>query len=244
MKDLYSTALTEMTNYFERLSDLIDAPRLVKFEDGYVYRYENPSILAAILQKLSRVVTGLQAMHLLNFYGFLQEQAAMQRILDELTEDISFLTYAVIFDRFTDLHEKYLDAFYKEEFDQGKSAIDSSQKRPMISRRKIRAYINNVGDDPSTGIEVSRTLSKTYSSYLHGASPQIMELYYGNPPKFHLRGAQLSPFYQDHVDEMLNYFYRGIMAFGLAAKSFGDIDLFDEIYAYTKGFAVKSSMPE
>ena len=39
-----------------------------------------------------------------------------------------------------DLHQRYLSAFYKEEFDKP-DAVSSTQKRPMIPRRKIRAYV-------------------------------------------------------------------------------------------------------
>lgn len=244
MDDLYTDALAKMAGYFDSLANLVEKPSRVWLGDTYAYRYRNKSIQSAILQKLSRIVTGLQAMYLLNRVGLLQEQGTMQRVLDELDEDILFLTLAIIKDDHTELHDRYLEAFYKEEYDPGASALESSQNRPMIPRKKIRAYINKFGDNQSKGIEVSRTISKMYSGFVHGASPHIMEMYYGSPPKFHLRGACDSPYYQDHVDELLSYFYRGIMTFAFSAKSFGNDDLFEEIYSYTKDFAVKSGNPQ
>jgi len=246
MNDLYAEALQRMLVYFETLANLIEKPKKVKIGDGYTYRYESSSLHAAILQKLSRVLTGIQAVHLLNIHGFLQEQAALQRVLDELTEDISFLAYAIIFNDHTDLHERYLKAFYEEEYDDPSSAMESSQKRPMIPRKKIRAYVNKVenGGDQSTGIEAGRTISKAYSGYVHGASPHIMELYFGKPPKFHLRGSQDSPLYRDHIDDLLNYFYRGLLALACSAKSFGNDDMFNEIYSYSKDFARRSGRSE
>ena len=132
----------------------------------------------ALVQKLARSVSTLRATTLLMEHGFVQEQAAMQRMLDELHEDIMFLSFGVIFEKWTPLHDKYLAAFYEEEFDK-ESAIDSTQKRPMIPRNKIRAWITSFdgGIDPSTANEVTRTISKTYSGYVHAASPQIMDMY-------------------------------------------------------------------
>lgn len=153
------------------------------------------------------------------------------------------LCFGIIHDDLTNLHTKYLDAFYQEEFDIPESAIKSSQKRPMISRKKIRAFISKdrgTGYAQSSAIEVSRTISKAYSGYLHGASPQIMELYYGNPPQFHLQGAHKSPLYKAHEGDLLNYFYRGILDFAFAAKSFEGEVLFEKIYKFSKEFASDS----
>jgi len=193
MDRLYDSALELMCESFDTLSKKLVSPIACSMGDGYVYRYQEKFIYQAILQKLAREVTGLQAVRLLNKAGFLQEQASLQRMLDEFQEDIMFLCFAIISDDLTALHKKFLDAFYQEEFDIPDSAIKSAQKRPMIPRKKIRAYISNkipgAGYDQSTKSEVLRTLSKVYSGFVHGASPQIMELYYGSPPQFHLKGA-------------------------------------------------------
>ncbi|WP_170545270.1 hypothetical protein [Ruegeria arenilitoris] len=246
MDHLYANAIQNMSAFFDSLAARIEQPKQIQIGDGYTYRYDNLSIHAAILQKLARVITGIQAMHTLNAYGLTQEQAAIQRILDELMEDILFLTYSVVFDNRSKLHDAFLKAFYEEECDNPSSVLDSSQKRPTVSRRKIRAYVNNISglDDPSTGIEVSRTIHKGYSGYVHGASPHIMELYYGTPPRFHLHGAKSSPLYRDHVDDLLNYYYRGILAFAFSAKAFADDDLFYEIRLYSKEFADESGSAE
>jgi hypothetical protein len=58
-----------------------------------VYRYKEKSIYQAIVQKSAGVITGLQAIRLLNKSGYLQEQAALQKTLDEFEEDIAFLCY-------------------------------------------------------------------------------------------------------------------------------------------------------
>lgn len=243
MDQLYDSALKLMGQAFTVLSKKVGKPEVQAMGDGYVYRYKDKSIYQAIVQKLARVVTSLQAIRLLNRAGFLQEQAALQRTLDEFEEDIAFLCFAIIFRDFTPLHEEYLAVFYEEEFDVPESALESTQKRPMISRKKIRAFVSKdrgTGYGQSTTIEALRTVNKTYSGYVHGASSHIMEMYYGNPPGFHLSGAIESPFYADHADDLLNYYYRSILSFAFAAKSFDEETLFACVRNFATEFAAAS----
>jgi len=243
MDQLYRQALEVMGQAFNILSRKVGNPQCQSMGGGYVYRYEEKSIYQAIVQKLARVVTGLQAISVLNRAGFLQEQAALQRMMDEFEEDIAFLCFGVIFNDLTDLHKEYLAAFYEEEFDDPESAIRFTQKRPMIPRKKIRAFVSKdrgAGYDQSSTIEIGRTIHKLYSGFVHGASPQLMELYFGNPPQFQLSAGTNSPFYRDHVEDLLNYYYRSILSFAYAAKAFGEETLFKRLFEYSKEFAVAS----
>ena len=81
------------------------------------------------------MVSTLHAAWLLQNHGSVQEQGALQRILDEIQEDILFLAFGVVFDDLTPLHQRYLDAFFEEEFD-AVDAIESSQKRDTVPRKK------------------------------------------------------------------------------------------------------------
>lgn len=247
MIELYEEALKKMLTSFARLAEQLDLPELVTINGGYTYRYKNKSVHVALVLKLARVITGLQAIFQLNRLGLVQEQAALQRIEDELTEDISFLSFSIIFDDTTEMHTRYLEAFFEEEIEDGKTAIESAQRRPMIPRKKIQAYITKdrgTEENQGSNKEASRTLSKAYSGYVHAAAPHIMELYYGNPPEFHLTNALQSPLYEDHVEDMLNYFYRGILAFAFTSKAFGNEKLFTDIFEYSKEFARKSGSAE
>jgi hypothetical protein len=240
MNQLYENALAFISNVFEALSNKFGNPELQPMGDGYVYRFREKSIYQAIIQKLVRVITGLKAISLLNEAGLLQEQAALQRTLDEFEEDIYFLCTGIIFNEIGELHNEYLAYFYEEEFDVPDSAIKSTQKRPMVSRKKIRAFNSKdrgAGYDQCSTIEISRTINKSYSGYVHGASPHLMELYYGNPPRFHLSGGIDSPLYEDHVGDLLNYYYRAILSFAFAAKAFGEDELFMKIRYFSLEFA-------
>jgi hypothetical protein len=243
VKSLYKQTLQHLGSSFEVLYSQIGPPKLTYFGNEYAYRYPEKTIHQAIIQKLARLVTGLQTIMLLNDSGLIQEQAVIQRTLDEFDQDINFLCFSVIFSDHTEWHDRYLQAFFDEEFDNNSSAVESSQKRPMIPRKKIIAYLardRGAGYDQSSSAEIMRTLSKTYSGYVHGASPHLMELCYGEPPEFHLYGSKNSPLFEDHEFDLINYFYRSIITFAVAAKSFGNEKLFKELHAYSCDFALAS----
>ncbi len=221
---------------FELMLDLMDRtfrdfenampnkPVLVKMAFGMAFRFREKNIYQAIIQKLARAQSAVRAAYVLLNNGFLQEQAILHRVIDETNEDIFFLVYAVTNDTITELHKSFLDVFWEEEIDESGTMLDSKQKRPMIPRRKIRAYIANVEGialDPSRGIELSRTISKAYSGFVHGASPHIMDMYGGNPPHFHTRGMLGTPRMEEHADDLWNYMYRTFLSHIVVAKALG-----------------------
>lgn len=240
MDDLYLQTLCHMESTLSGFEKRVPEPQRVPMGDSSAFRYVEKSIHQAIVQKLARVISTLHSARILLECGFIQEQAALQRMLDEFLEDITFLSHAVILNDVTELHRAYLNAFYEEEFDKPGDSIGSTQKRRMVSRQKIRAYLAKIegsGLDPSSFVAVTRTISKAYSGYVHGASPHIMEMFGGNPPKFHVSGMAGTPRFAEHHDALWNYFYRGICAFGFAAKAFGDDALFSSIQHYCDEFA-------
>ena len=240
MDELYQQTLRHMQSTLIDLAERVAPPQRVPILDSFVFRYVEKSIHQAIVQKLARIISGLHAARILLESGFIQEQGALQRMLDEFQEDVIFLSYAAINNEVTDLHRRYLEAFYQEEFDKPGDPISSTQKRPMIPRDKIRAYIAHIEGgyhDPSHGVAVTRTVSKAYSGYVHGASPHIMEMYGGDPPSFHVTGMRGTPLFVHHQNDLWNYFYRGICSFGFAAKAFGAEALFSSIKHYRDDFA-------
>jgi hypothetical protein len=243
MDELYLQTLRNMESTLAGLAKRVPQPQRVPILDSFAFRYLEKTIHQAIVQKLARIISGLHAARILLESGFLQELAALQRMLDEFQEDVFFLSCAVIANDVTDLHHRYLEAFYQEEFDRPEDPLSSTQKRPMVPRAKIRAYIARIGDsglDPSRAGAVTRTISKMYSGYIHGASPQVMDMYGGNPPSFHVAGMRGTPPFAVYKDDLWNYFYRGICAFGLAAKAFGEDALVSSILLYRDEFAKKS----
>ena len=225
-----------MTTDVELMLDLMDRtfddfedsmpckPELVELSFGPAYRFKEKDIYQAMIQKLARVQSSVRAAMLLLEHGYVQEQAMLHRTIDETNEDITFLVYAVTNDKITELHKRFLAAFWEEEIDESGTMIDSEQKRIMIPRKKIQAYIANIENvnlDPSTRKEVARTINKAYSGFVHGASPQIMDMYGGNPPHFYTKGMLGTPRMKEHTDDLWNYVYRSFISHIAVGKALG-----------------------
>ena len=80
------------------LAERVPPPQKVAFKTSFVFRYVEQLPKQALVQKLARVVTTLQAATVLMQHGFVQEQGALQRVIHEIHEDITFLAYGVMFD--------------------------------------------------------------------------------------------------------------------------------------------------
>ena len=209
----FEEMLSLMDRVFRDLEQLLpNKPRLERRPSGMAFRFQEKDIRQAMILKLAHVQSSVRAANSLLDKGFVQEQAILQRIIDEVNEDITFLFLAVTNHEMTDLHKKFLDAFWEEE-------INSKQKRSMIPRPKIREYLKeSLGPEFA---EASIILRKGYSGFVHGGYPQIMNMYGGNPPHFHTKGMLGSPRMEEHARDLWNSMYRTFASHILVAKAFG-----------------------
>lgn len=241
--DDFHEALEIMDSALYQYEALVPQPLKVKLLNSFVFRYKEQTIQQAIIQKLARTITGLKSANILHKSGFFQEQASIQRMLDEFEQDINFLSFAIINDDITDLHKRYLAAFYEEEFDKPEDPIASTQKRQMIPRNKIIAYISRAEEgasNPSRTVDVTKTINKTYSGYIHAASTQVMDLYGGIQPKFNVTGMLNTPHEITYSNDLWNYFYRGLMSFEMAAYVFQENSLADDVRAFRKKIEINA----
>lgn len=152
-----------------------------------------------------------------------------------------FLALAVINGTVTELHKEFLAEFWKEEFDAPK-AMDSTQNRAAPRRDKIRAWIaNSTGDDPSTAIKADRVLYRSFSGYVHGAAPHILDLHDGQ--NFRVRGVYGTSRHDEHKYDLWNYYYRCLCSVAFAAKALGNEELFQEMRRQSEAFAAASRRP-
>jgi len=241
MDALYNHALEQLDKAFRILEEMVPPPQKVPHGNTYVFRYKEQTIQQAMLQKLARVISGLRSASLLLENGFLQDQSALHRILDEFHEDILFLAYAVINDDQTETHQKYLYAFYKEEFchDTGKWLPG----RKWVSRRDIRAYLatfRHPSMDSSDGGSLSQQIQNAYSGFIHGNSAHIMDMVQGNPPKFRLQGMRGTQLHELHQDDLYNAFFHAIISFAFVAEAFGNEELLQSLHDYHLEFDAMS----
>jgi hypothetical protein len=207
---------------FRQLEKKVPPPVRKPYSTGFVFRYAEQTIQQAVVQKLARTITGLHAVKTLLERGLFQEQGMMQRALDETGEDIWFLSLGIIRNDITPLHTEFLDYFYAEEFTDPSDVVGSHKSRGMVRREKIRAYIDR---DIGTPQEVARAkavgkvLTKAYSGFIHAASPHIMDMYGGLPPRFDVNGEFKSFRYAEFKRDASNYFLRATQTMGLAGVS-------------------------
>jgi hypothetical protein len=239
MNTLARRTLTVLEKAFRRLEQYVPPPRLKRVKGHLALRYREQSIEQALIQKLARLISTLHAAQLLLESGFIQEQGSLQRILDELHEDIIFLAIAITNDKTTALHQRYLKAFWAEEFDNPSDPVGSHSDRDMVPRPKIRAYVSRIvgsSSNPSRDLAVSKTISKVYSGYVHAASPHIMEMCDGTPPRFHLSGMLGTQRMDEHEFDIWNYYYRGLVSATVVGKAFGDSPLVDALCKFSFKF--------
>lgn len=135
----------------------------------------------------------------------------------------------------TELHSQYLEYFYQEEFDNPEDPLFSTQSRPTIPRRKIQAVIARMEGqqvNPSDSQELHRTISQTYSGFIHAASAHVMELYGGDPPKYHLSGMLGTPRELEYYKNAWDYFYRGLHTIMFLALSLEMSDLLQRLFQF------------
>lgn len=237
--DIYQQTNDFLEKCFHELEGTVPSPDVVELGGHKALRYTNKSIEAALIQKLARYISGLNASLLLLGHGYTQELGSIFRMLDEFNEDIVFLSLPKIGGEKTKLHNQFLDDFYQEEFDNPNNPILSTQKRPNIPRPRIRSIIANsglTGLNPHDSQELSRTLSQTYSGYVHGASIHITEMLVGNPLKYALSGMAGTYRQSEFTYNYWDYAYRGIVVTMLVANALGSKNVYDKGVKFREHF--------
>jgi hypothetical protein len=236
MNQEYDQILVWMDVQLEKYLALVPAPVQVRIGRAVVYRFLEKSPSQAVVQKLARIISGLRAAEHLLSAGFLQEQAALCRMINEYEEDVVFLSLAGRANPAPDKLQQYLNAFYEEE-----ASVDqwrSKQKvkgRATVSRQNISksiARLANPNSDPFEVSNVSTALAYTFAGYVHGTSTHIMEMYDPVLRRFETLPRKDHPFQVDHEHDMWNYFYRGILSFEFGAYLLDKAELVEQCREY------------
>lgn len=103
-------AIHVMDSAFNEMESMLPPPQKVKWNDRFVFRYIERMPEQALLLKLARNISDIRAIIILFEQGYFQEQAVIQRPLDEILEDMIFLSFGIEFG-FTDIHDRFLEAF-------------------------------------------------------------------------------------------------------------------------------------
>lgn len=225
----FQQVFDSLENAFRQIESKVSQPTLQAWGESYVFRYEERTIQQAIVQKLARLISGLHSIQVLLENGLFQEQGTIQRVVAEIDEDIQFLSIAVIRRDITERHKQYLEHFYAEEFSDPSDILKSHESRGMLKREWIREYIHRMtlsAKDANRAKLVDKLLTKAYSGFVHAASPHIMDMCGGVPPRFDVSGRFKDLRYASQRRDAMNYFYRSVLTMALAANAFQDDGLF------------------
>jgi hypothetical protein len=239
MPHLQDEAIQAMTKAFRQMEASITPPQKVAHGDSFVFRYASKGIHEAILQKLARMISGLNAIQVLLNAGYVQEVGVLCRTLDEINEDILFLATAAISGEFTKRHTQYLEAFYAESIYSRVEGTFDIPKPNLVPRRKIRAHTASSlgkGADIYQSIAAGEALNTAYSGFVHASSEVVMSMYGGLPPHYHLAGMRGTTQMTIYERDVQNYVYRGTMTTIVAAKAFGDAPLVELLEKFLAKF--------
>ena len=114
MPAMQAGAIEAMTKAFLCLEKSLLPPQRVWHRNSFKFRYLRKGVHEALVQKLARSISGLNAVSVLINSGYVQEAGVLFRTLDEIQEDIFFLATAETNGARTERHDQYLEAFYAE----------------------------------------------------------------------------------------------------------------------------------
>jgi hypothetical protein len=235
MNAVFRNTLAYCVKTFRVLEATIPAPVQVPEGNDFSFQYDVRTPHVVVVQKLARIITGLNAVLILNSVGLYQEVGAMLRMLDEFGEDVSFMCDAIRAGKVSDLQQRFMDEFFQPEFDH-ENPLKATQKRDRVPRDKIQAALARQSHNPvnpSDSQKVKSTITKSNSGYVHGASGHILEMYGGGgDPGYELQGM-LNTRRQVTSEELAwTYVYRGLLGFMEAAGAFGETELLAELFSF------------
>ena len=203
------------------------------------FRHETLSESLVCYLKGIKAISTLNACVILLRHGYAQEVGALCRMVDDFCNEIYFLLEPRGENGFSRDQIRFLEDFFQEEFDKPDDPLASKQKRVNVPVRKIHATFGKVAAaeiNPFDSQELLRTTHQAFSGYVHGAYPHIMELFGGNPPRFHTTGMLGTPRIEEWREQLLHYTYRILMTSVFVARKLDDEKVENDIRALVVEF--------
>jgi hypothetical protein len=184
------------------LANSLDGP--IFYHSGKLsrgFRYMKPGWRHFCLLKAVRAVSGLNACVRLCSAGFSQEIAVLIRTIAECTTHIDYIVAGLEGEDLAAAQREYVEAFFA---DFKRDAVEDFG-RPRVPQGKVHKVVGAHTDQmvqrlDSEGVfadvDSAKLLSSvclTHSNYVHSRYPEVMDLFGGDPPRFHLRGMSGTP---------------------------------------------------
>lgn len=249
LRENLELAVTELQGCIHELSASFDPPLVVQSDWGERYRHTIKNVRLVLFLKCVHMVSGLKACLMLLKTGHVHEIYSLCRNVDEAGEDVFFLAVPRGKDGgLSEDQNRFVKEFFEEEFQEGKPILEANTNRDRVSRQRIRvalAQTPGIDKNPSDAIAVLKSLSQTYSGFVHGAYSHLMDLYGGFPCQFHTGGMLGTPRIGECENQLPNYIYRAMAAAAVAAMIAGDIPVTERLRELMKWFGTATDcVPE
>lgn len=163
------------------------------------FRYENPDARHFCLLKAARTVSALNAAMCLAQEGYIQEIYVLIRTIAEFTTHIEFVLDPNEAEKHKAEVRRYVEAFFADTLREPGAAIVKALIPQGFVHQSLGQTLDKMAEalDDVEGRKPAATLYsatyRTYSNYVHGKYPEIMDLYGGRPGRFHLEGMSGTP---------------------------------------------------
>jgi hypothetical protein len=212
-------------------------PAPLRYHSGihhHGFRYGIPKVEHFCLLKAARAVSALNAALELARCGYTQEIGVIMRTLAECTTHIKFVLLAR--DDTGTLEPKaakYVQDYFADLT--RNSAADI--KRAQVSQKTVNERLGTALDSAAqrSGGELANDRPEhlesdvylTFSNYVHAKYPEIMDLYGGIPPHFHLRGMRGTPKDAENLEIIDDFVTTTSVTFGIMVTRLNLYNLFE-----------------
>ncbi|MCB0220803.1 MAG: hypothetical protein KDH09_13970 [Chrysiogenetes bacterium] len=217
--ETFPEAISQMERAFAEIAALVPMPQMVEVGGRQAYRFQEKTAQQGVIVKLVSIVSALRSAQALLRLGMVNEVSILERVVNDHTEDVSFLCLGIAGGQ-GELHEKFLAALFQEEFELRNGIPHVIKRQGSPTRKDIRSYIDRAGSvdlSPGKHAELMRDAAQVYSGFVHGSAVAALNLYGGAPGRFHLAGMMGTPRIEVHMKSLWNHYHRGINAFLFAA---------------------------
>lgn len=224
--------LARIKRHFAALEGRIAPAKWVPWENQFNWRFleRNPGQL--LIQKLARQTSALHAIDILLLAGRLPDVGTLYRQLDEIQEDIAFISLGLIMGAWTSDHQSYSDYFWSEDGPRG----------PSVQRKTIRNFVHSILGQTKVAAanQNGRFIHGVYSDFVHARSAPTMGLMKGPPPRFDLDAIFDEEARTVYEDQHPTYFYRGLLSCSMIAKALlpddENLRVIDDLKVYEQSY--------
>ena len=187
---IYREAVAHLTRLAHKAVERL--PTLVRRQRGGIptARLPDRRLDGMFALKLIQLVGNLKSGDLLVQHGHYFEWDMVHRLIDETLDDLEFLVRGEA-DDWTEVHDRYLDALFAEDFNHDGSVVQEPVRAPQ--RRQITDYIRHATNDGNEEeiATVTRNIARLNNASAHGRVSGILRGYYeGGEQRFWLGGRR------------------------------------------------------